>query len=105
MDFFNNQIRELIVKNIEIDKIDTDAGNSQDIGVDESKKTIEDIRYNFDVSSTDQVKEVQRILGLKEDGTAHVVAGGLVGQEKAREAAGIVVDLIKSKKMAGTSIV
>merc|ERR1712060_501275 len=42
--------------------------------------------------------------GLREDGTAHVVAGGLVGQEKAREAAGIVVDLIKSKKMAGRAL-
>ncbi|CAD7923975.1 unnamed protein product [Amoebophrya sp. A120] len=43
-------------------------------------------------------------LGLQEDGTAHVIAGGLVGQEKAREAAGIVVDLIKSKKMAGRAL-
>eukprot|EP00392_Amoebophrya_sp_AT5.2_P010601 g10666.t1 len=43
-------------------------------------------------------------LGLKEDGTAHMIAGGLVGQEKAREAAGIVVDLIKSKKMAGRAL-
>ena len=33
-----------------------------------SKKTIADIRYNFDVNSADQVKEVQRILGLEEDG-------------------------------------
>merc|ERR1712146_796340 len=43
-------------------------------------------------------------LGLKEDGTANMVAGGLVGQEKAREAAGIVVELIKSKKMAGRAV-
>ncbi|CAD7974751.1 unnamed protein product [Amoebophrya sp. A25] len=43
-------------------------------------------------------------LGLKEDGTAHMIAGGLVGQEKAREAGGIVVDLIKSKKMAGRAL-
>lgn len=43
-------------------------------------------------------------LGLREDGTAHVIAGGLVGQEKAREAAGIVVDLIRSKKMAGRAL-
>ena len=33
-----------------------------------------------------------------------MIAGGLVGQEKAREAAGIVVDLIKSKKMAGRAL-
>merc|ERR1712054_610368 len=30
--------------------------------------------------------------------------GGLCGQEKAREAAGIVVDMIKSKKMAGKAL-
>ena len=32
------------------------------------------------------------------------VASGLVGQDQAREAAGIVVDLIKSKKMSGRAI-
>ncbi|PSN38444.1 RuvB-like 1 [Blattella germanica] len=40
-------------------------------------------------------------LGLDENGTAIQMAAGLVGQESAREAAGIVVDMIKSKKMAG----
>eukprot|EP01095_Lingulamoeba_sp_RSL-Kostka_P012391 TRINITY_DN491_c6_g1_i1.p1 TRINITY_DN491_c6_g1~~TRINITY_DN491_c6_g1_i1.p1 ORF type:complete len:476 (+),score=198.21 TRINITY_DN491_c6_g1_i1:51-1478(+) len=43
-------------------------------------------------------------LGLKEDGTAEAVAAGLVGQEEAREAAGIVCELIKSKKMAGRAL-
>jgi RuvB-like protein 1 len=43
-------------------------------------------------------------LGLREDGTAEAIAGGLVGQERAREAAGIVVDLIKSKKMVGRAL-
>lgn len=43
-------------------------------------------------------------LGLAEDGTAQPVASGLVGQEKAREACGITVDLIKSKKMAGRAL-
>jgi len=43
-------------------------------------------------------------LGLQPDGTAHTVACGLVGQEKAREAAGICVDLIKAKKMAGRAL-
>lgn len=32
------------------------------------------------------------------------MAAGLVGQEKAREAAGLVVELIKSKKMAGRAL-
>mmetsp|Transcript_35097 Transcript_35097/g.39832 ORF Transcript_35097/g.39832 Transcript_35097/m.39832 type:complete len:456 (+) Transcript_35097:56-1423(+) len=43
-------------------------------------------------------------LGLNEDGTAQEVAAGLVGQEKAREAAGVIVDMIKSKKMAGRAL-
>lgn len=43
-------------------------------------------------------------LGLREDGYAEQHAAGFVGQEAAREAAGIVVDLIKSKKMAGRAL-
>ena len=43
-------------------------------------------------------------LGLREDGIAEPIAAGLVGQCSAREAAGIVVDLIKSKKMAGKAL-
>mmetsp|Transcript_11359 Transcript_11359/g.26690 ORF Transcript_11359/g.26690 Transcript_11359/m.26690 type:complete len:117 (+) Transcript_11359:88-438(+) len=43
-------------------------------------------------------------LGLDEQGVALPIAAGLVGQEKAREACGIVVDLIKSKKMAGRAL-
>lgn len=43
-------------------------------------------------------------LGLKEDGTAEERANGLVGQEKAREAAGIVVEMIRTKKMAGKAL-
>ena len=43
-------------------------------------------------------------LGLDENGRALPIASGLVGQEKAREAAGLVVDMIKSKKMAGRAL-
>jgi len=43
-------------------------------------------------------------LGLNEDGTAAEVAAGLVGQEKAREALGVAVELIKTKKMAGRAL-
>lgn len=43
-------------------------------------------------------------LGLEADGTALPIGSGLVGQEKAREAAGLVVELIKSKKMAGRAL-
>lgn len=43
-------------------------------------------------------------LGLDESGYAIQSAAGLVGQELAREAAGVVVELIKSKKMAGRAM-
>uniref|UniRef100_A0A646QD40 RuvB-like helicase n=1 Tax=Hemiscolopendra marginata TaxID=943146 RepID=A0A646QD40_9MYRI len=43
-------------------------------------------------------------LGLDENGMAVPVSAGLVGQETAREAAGIIVELIKSKKMAGRAV-
>jgi len=43
-------------------------------------------------------------LGVAEDGTAIPVSAGLVGQERAREAASIVVELIRSKKMAGRAL-
>lgn len=43
-------------------------------------------------------------LGLGEDGLAINIAAGMVGQEKAREAAAIVVELIKSKKMSGRAV-
>jgi len=45
-----------------------------------------------------------RALGLKEDGTAEPIAAGFAGQEAAREAAGVIVDLIKAKKMAGRAL-
>lgn len=43
-------------------------------------------------------------LGLNEQGSAEGNSAGLVGQEAAREAAGIVLELIKSKKMAGRAL-
>lgn len=43
-------------------------------------------------------------LGLDEHGIAKKVDGGFVGQSDAREACGIVVDLIKTKKMSGKAI-
>jgi RuvB-like protein 1 (pontin 52) len=45
-----------------------------------------------------------RGLGLLEDGTAQPTAAGFVGQTHAREACGIIVDLIKTKKMAGRAV-
>lgn len=43
-------------------------------------------------------------LGLDEHGIAKRVEGGFVGQSVAREACGVIVDLIKSKKMSGKAI-
>jgi RuvB-like protein 1 (pontin 52) len=43
-------------------------------------------------------------LGLDERGTAIHSAAGFVGQTDAREAAGLIVDLISQKKMAGRAI-
>merc|ERR1711959_249745 len=43
-------------------------------------------------------------LGLDEHGTAQQCAAGLVGQEKAREDSGVIVEMIKSKKMAGRAL-
>lgn len=43
-------------------------------------------------------------LGLGDDGTAAVLAAGFVGQEQAREACGVVVDMIRAKKMAGRAL-
>lgn len=43
-------------------------------------------------------------LGLDEQGNCIAVSHGMCGQEKAREAAGVVVDMIKNKKMAGKAL-
>ena len=44
-------------------------------------------------------------LGLNDEGYAESGVSGLVGQNSAREAAGIAVSLIKSKKMAGRAFI
>ncbi|KJE96831.1 pontin [Capsaspora owczarzaki ATCC 30864] len=40
-------------------------------------------------------------LGLDDNGDAQPISAGLVGQTEAREACGVIVELIRSKKMAG----
>lgn len=45
-----------------------------------------------------------RGLGLQEDGTAMAAEGGFIGQTSAREAAGVIVDLVKSRRMAGRAV-
>ncbi|CAH1265231.1 RUVBL1 [Branchiostoma lanceolatum] len=43
-------------------------------------------------------------LGLDENGFALQAAAGMVGQELAREASGVVVEMIRSKKMSGRAV-
>merc|ERR1711988_867938 len=73
------------------------------------------IKFKFATMKIEEVRsttKTQRVashthikgLGLDEDGTCIPISHGLCGQEKAREAAGIVVELIKSKKMAGRAV-
>jgi len=70
------------------------------------------VRFGMKIEEVKSTTKKQRIaahthikgLGLDENGNAIRVASGLVGQARAREAAGVVVDLIKSKKMAGRAL-
>mmetsp|Transcript_11573 Transcript_11573/g.24769 ORF Transcript_11573/g.24769 Transcript_11573/m.24769 type:complete len:456 (-) Transcript_11573:58-1425(-) len=58
-------------------------------------------------SKTTRVSAHTHIKGLGLDaqtGVAAPIGSGLVGQEKAREACGLVVDLIRSRKMAGRAL-
>merc|ERR1711923_398016 len=64
--------------------------------IDEVKSTVKTQR----ISAHSHVKG----LGLNEAGEAIIAASGLVGQAQAREAAVLVVDLIKCKRMAGRAI-
>eukprot|EP01133_Synstelium_polycarpum_P001127 gene1127-1288_t len=69
----------------------------------ESGAKIEEIRSTVKsqrVASHSHIKG----LGLAQDGTANTIGDGLVGQARAREAAGIVAELIRSKKMAGKAL-
>lgn len=64
--------------------------------IEEVKSTVKTAR----ISAHSHVKG----LGLDDQGMAITVAQGLVGQDKAREAAGVIVDMIKAKKMAGRAV-
>jgi RuvB-like protein 1 len=62
-----------------------------------------------EVASTTKIQRVAththiKGLGLKDDGSALEMAAGFVGQEQAREAGGVVVEMIRQKKMAGRAL-
>ncbi|XP_053210141.1 ruvB-like 1 [Panonychus citri] len=67
-----------------------------DMNIDEVKNNAKSQR----ISAHSHVKG----LGLNEQGIAEPIHQGLVGQTGAREAAGIIVDLIKMKKMSGRAM-
>ena len=83
-----------------------------------NKKTTSKVRKFFLFFRNMKIEEVKSVtrasrvaahshvksLGLNAEGAAEEIAGGLVGQVEAREACGLIVDLIKSKKMAGRGI-
>lgn len=64
---------------------------------------IEEVRSNVRAKRVAAHSHIKG-LGLNEEGTALQIGSGLVGQETAREAAGIIVELIQSKKMAGRAV-
>ena len=67
-------------------------------------KQIEEVQST---SKATRVSAHTHIKGLGLDSTTGIaspVGSGLVGQEKAREACGLVVDLIRSRKMAGRAL-
>lgn len=64
---------------------------------------IEDVRSTAKAQRIEPHSHVKG-LGLNDTGVAAQMGGGLIGQERAREAAGIVVEMIKSKRMAGRAL-
>ena len=79
------------------------SGTTQPFKIDKTRK-----EKSVRVASHSHIKG----LGLTDEGNADVSEGsnggtarsGIIGQEKAREALGIIVDLVKSKTMAGRAV-
>uniref|UniRef100_A0A8C3HLR5 RuvB-like helicase n=6 Tax=Testudinoidea TaxID=8486 RepID=A0A8C3HLR5_CHRPI len=75
-------------------------------------RTPEPVAAGMKIEEVKSTSKTQRIaahshvkgLGLDESGAAKPAGAGLVGQENAREACGVIVELIKSKKMAGRAV-
>ncbi|KAI5955012.1 RVB1 [Candida jiufengensis] len=70
---------------------------------------ISEVNENTNNSSTNKENRTAththiKGLGLNEHGIAKPIESGFIGQQDAREACGIIVDLIKSKKMSGKAV-
>lgn len=89
-------------KNSEGTKRDASAPTGDGAAASASMK-IEDVRSTAKAQRIAAHSHIKG-LGLNDTGTATQIGGGLIGQEAAREAAGIVVELIRSKKMAGRAL-
>lgn len=74
--------------------------------VSEPSIQIDDLSSRSGTKTTNRIASHTHIkgLGLDEQGFALEFGGGLVGQQQAREACGVVVDLIRSKKMSGRAL-
>lgn len=66
--------------------------------------TISEVRPNNNRENRTAAHSHIKGLGLRSDGTAAQDSHGFVGQIAAREACGVVVDLIRAKKMAGKAV-
>ncbi|KAK4695103.1 RuvB-like protein 1, partial [Lecanoromycetidae sp. Uapishka_2] len=65
--------------------------------------TISEVKGNSRENRTSAHTHIKG-LGLRNDGYAEATSAGFVGQAAAREACGVVVDLIKLKKMSGRAV-
>ncbi|KAJ5080190.1 ruvb-like 1 [Anaeramoeba ignava] len=86
--------------------------NNLEIDIEKENEKENEKEKEMKIEEVHTTKPDQRIsshshlkgLGLDNNGEAILTESGFVGQTKAREAAGIVVELIKSKKMAGRGV-
>ncbi|EUC36051.1 hypothetical protein COCVIDRAFT_11064 [Bipolaris victoriae FI3] len=65
---------------------------------------VSEVKSTHDRSSRTAAHSHIKGLGLSSDGRATTSAGGFIGQAAAREACGLVVDLVKAKKMSGRAV-
>ena len=94
----NSNEPEINSEDINYNLNDLEANSSNDLEAN-SSETIADIRSDFDVSSPDQVKNAQKILGLEQDG----IFGPRT--DKAYQAAIAQDDLKKSSPLINVEIV
>lgn len=93
-DIYNNQQTDIRLGN---PMIDCTASSQSYLQINDVKE------YSLGQARTATHTHIKG-LGLDEHGVAKPVDSGFVGQKEAREACGVIVDLIKTKKMSGKAI-